>query len=184
MQENKFDKQVRQAMDDLKLKPSATVWTNVESQIREKRRRRRAFIILPVLLGIALIGYFGQDYLIGNTPAEERDGKILEKKPTISDDNKTVPETETSGTVNYDIEAAKETQQEKLTAGKSTTESSRKKISAVKKNRNLDGDASIIISDKKTGNVRPNASGRITKTEERIDTRETIIETNDKTGEP
>lgn len=40
MSANKFENQVHQKMDELRLQPSAQVWEEVERRIREKRRRR------------------------------------------------------------------------------------------------------------------------------------------------
>ncbi|HEX6334374.1 MAG TPA: hypothetical protein VFZ78_09110 [Flavisolibacter sp.] len=45
-----FEKQVRSKMDELKMFPSAPVWKNIEPQIRQERKRRRAILWLPLLL--------------------------------------------------------------------------------------------------------------------------------------
>lgn len=55
MQEQNFEKQVRQKMEELSLTPSAPVWKNVEAQIRQKRDRRRLLFWLP-LFALSLIG--------------------------------------------------------------------------------------------------------------------------------
>lgn len=67
MPENEFDKQVKSMMDDLKLRPSESVWPDVEKRIRENRRRRRAFIIFPLLAGIILLGYAGTQYFLSKS---------------------------------------------------------------------------------------------------------------------
>src|SRR6188474_2601985 len=48
MQEQNFEKQVRQKMEELSLTPSDPVWKKIEEQVRKKRDRRRLFFWLPV----------------------------------------------------------------------------------------------------------------------------------------
>jgi len=40
MSANRFENQVQQKMDELRLQPTAQVWEEVERRIREKKRRR------------------------------------------------------------------------------------------------------------------------------------------------
>jgi hypothetical protein len=54
MQEQNFEKQVKQKMEELSLTPSEPVWEKVEEQIRKKRDRRRFFFWLP--LTVLLVG--------------------------------------------------------------------------------------------------------------------------------
>lgn len=54
MQENSFEKQVRERLDDLQFQPTAPVWRNVAVSIRRRRRRRiAAYLSIAVLLGMA-----------------------------------------------------------------------------------------------------------------------------------
>lgn len=55
MEENNFEKRVRQEMSDLKIDPSDAVWENVKSRIEKKKSRRRGFLIF-FLLGALLLG--------------------------------------------------------------------------------------------------------------------------------
>ena len=51
MAENEFERKVNGLMDDFKIAPSETVWTNVEKEIGQKRRRRAfAWMIFCCLL--------------------------------------------------------------------------------------------------------------------------------------
>jgi hypothetical protein len=53
MPANKFEKQVQDIMEDLKLPPSPPVWKNIEEQIRKKKDRRRIifwFLFLSLIL--------------------------------------------------------------------------------------------------------------------------------------
>ena len=47
MQDQNFEKQVKQKMEELSLTPSEPVWQKVEEQIRKKRDRRRLLFWLP-----------------------------------------------------------------------------------------------------------------------------------------
>lgn len=58
---NDFEKQVQQKLDELQLRPSPAVWTDVEKQIRKEKKRRRVIIfwwLLPLLLTGAGAGYY------------------------------------------------------------------------------------------------------------------------------
>lgn len=50
MPENDFEKEVQQLFDGLKLKPTAEVWTKVQTRIRKDKRKRRFVLWLPLLL--------------------------------------------------------------------------------------------------------------------------------------
>ena len=68
MSDHEFEKKVKQQLDELKFRPSQTVWTGVEKKIRGDKRRRRALLWLPLLfLGLAAGGYWV--YTGNTTPA-------------------------------------------------------------------------------------------------------------------
>jgi adenylate kinase family enzyme len=46
MQENEFEKQLKDMMDEFKLVPSASVWEKVSRRLNEGRRKKRPFIFL------------------------------------------------------------------------------------------------------------------------------------------
>lgn len=52
---NDFEKQVQQKMDELQLRPSGEVWTEVEKRIRREKQRRR-FVLWFFISGILLLG--------------------------------------------------------------------------------------------------------------------------------
>ena len=58
MQENEFEKRLRQEMEEFKLRPSDNVWEKVEEQLRKKKKRRVVFFIF-MLAGLSLLGYSG-----------------------------------------------------------------------------------------------------------------------------
>lgn len=59
MDENKFEKEVRQKMEELKIQPSASVWENVEKRIQKKEPRKRlAWLFVALFFGLMLGGYY------------------------------------------------------------------------------------------------------------------------------
>lgn len=66
MQENEFEKIVRDLMDDLEIAPSAPVWDNVEKRIPKSNRRRRFIAFFLLLAGFAVCGYFFYHKFSGN----------------------------------------------------------------------------------------------------------------------
>lgn len=57
MQENKFEKQVREEMEEFRIRPSATVWESVEEELRRKKRRR--VVVYWFLLAAIGLGAYG-----------------------------------------------------------------------------------------------------------------------------
>src|SRR4030095_12076265 len=57
MPENEFEKKVSSEMQELKFAPSEKVWLRVEERIR-KKNKRRVFVIIFLLAGLALLGYW------------------------------------------------------------------------------------------------------------------------------
>lgn len=66
MPENEFEKKVSSEMQELKFKPSEKVWLQVEERIRRKKKRR-VFVIIFFLAGLALLGYWQRDNLFRET---------------------------------------------------------------------------------------------------------------------
>src|SRR3954447_19564467 len=57
MQENEFEKKVRETMNKFKIDPSDSVWNKVEQHIPKKERRRR-WVIFSFLFAGLVLGYF------------------------------------------------------------------------------------------------------------------------------
>ena len=58
---NDFEKQVQHRLEELQLRPTPAVWTEVEKQIHKDKKRRRVIIfwwLLPVLLTGGAITYY------------------------------------------------------------------------------------------------------------------------------
>jgi len=62
MPENEFEKKISSEMQELRFKPSENVWLYVEERIREKKKRR-IFIVIFLLAGLALLGYWQRNNL-------------------------------------------------------------------------------------------------------------------------
>jgi len=77
MEENKFEKQVKQQMDEFTIQPSETVWAKIEMQIEKKRRRGLVVILSFLFLCIALPG----SYWLWNIHQQ----KLVENKEYIKD---------------------------------------------------------------------------------------------------
>jgi hypothetical protein len=89
MRENEFEKQVQKQLEDFQLNPSASVWEQVEDQIKKKKRRRRAvfYILLPVAL--ALLGFLTNYYLFTGPKTEQSEKLSSAKNETSLTTDKT-----------------------------------------------------------------------------------------------
>ena len=74
MQENEFEKRLREEMGEFRLRPSEVVWDKIEDELKKKKRRRVVFYIF-MLAGLSLLGYSGY-YLL--TPGKQI---LSEQKP-------------------------------------------------------------------------------------------------------
>jgi hypothetical protein len=98
MPESEFDKQVQKELEGLRIRPSATVWENVEKELRQKKRRR-VIIAFWLIAGIALLGsttYFftrKDDKILSGTaaPAGKPGTDATAGSATITGDQPAVP---------------------------------------------------------------------------------------------
>jgi hypothetical protein len=104
MEQNNFEKNVQQKMDELKIAPSESVWTNVEKQIGKKEKDRRGIFILFFLILFLLSGGYWwlnstknnlkKDQQLSNVIKTESNSKTTNKqdssflKSTITAENK------------------------------------------------------------------------------------------------
>ena len=85
MEENKFEKQVRQKMGELKIQPSASVWENVEKRIVKKHKDGKVIFILFFLILFLLSG----GYWLLNTGKNNQQNRQIsnviksDSKPTL-----------------------------------------------------------------------------------------------------
>ena len=105
MSVNKFENNVQQKLDELRLRPTEQVWLEVERRIREKKRRRIIFWFL--LPGLVLLG--GGAWWMTNQPAEKKTAvaeTAMKNNIETTDKNKT--EIETTGNNKVEIKKEKE----------------------------------------------------------------------------
>src|SRR5437764_372564 len=95
MRENEFEKRVREKMDQWGFEPAESVWTGVEKQINQEKKRRVPLFWLFFVSGLLLAG--GAYYAISNKNitgtipgknAENAIAKIPEKKSSTANDIK------------------------------------------------------------------------------------------------
>ncbi|MBS1599570.1 MAG: PorT family protein [Bacteroidetes bacterium] len=74
MQEDpEFEKRIRQRMEELKFSPSATVWDNLEKEIKKDKSRRRPLIWFSFFLALGVGGFF---YFSSNKENNNHKNKI------------------------------------------------------------------------------------------------------------
>ncbi len=88
MQENNFEKQVRERLDELRFQPTAPVWQQVSTHIRKRRKRRRLayFTLAGLILATAAIGWPSLRKWTGNKEpvAQNASAKDVAKSNTSS----------------------------------------------------------------------------------------------------
>jgi len=102
MPENDFEKKVSSEMQELKFKPSEKVWLRVEERIR-KKNKRRVFVIIFLLAGLALLGYWQRSNLFG-----EKGTEIVTTEKQKENNSKTEEETNSSSTIKQNTETTKQ----------------------------------------------------------------------------
>lgn len=96
MEENKFEKQVQQKMDELKLNPSDSVWEHVKSRIEKRKSRRWGFLIFFFLFALLFSGGYwlfnstdqsiSNDHEISNnSKKQEGDTSFINKNNVIEE---------------------------------------------------------------------------------------------------
>jgi hypothetical protein len=135
MSDHEFEKQVNQKLEELKLRPSDTVWMEVEKKIRQdKRRRRFLWLWVPSLfIFLATSGYILYHYTLNTNNTQAPVAKAV----PASLSNKTITETSNTSTQQNTASNTKpgsenDTQNEEITvAGSSAqTDNSKQPVNA------------------------------------------------------
>ena len=92
MEENRFEKQVQQKMDELKIQPSEDVWQHVQRRIEKKKDNKKTIFFFFLLVGFIFGVYFlwnaGQNSISQNNYITKRTAdSVLMKKNTIQKNN-------------------------------------------------------------------------------------------------
>lgn len=80
MSDHEFEKQVRQKLDDLRLKPSVGSWQKIEDRIRKVGRRPAAVYWMPLLL--LMLGAGGYFYF-SSSSSEEKENSLVQKEKQL-----------------------------------------------------------------------------------------------------
>jgi len=90
MQENEFEKKVRNLMDDLEIDPSAPVWDYVEKRIPKSNRRRRFIALFFLLAGFAVCSYFFYTKFSDNKNEISNADKAVHQNSIAQKDSETI----------------------------------------------------------------------------------------------
>lgn len=183
MADHQFEKKLSQQMADFKLKPSAEVWQQVERQIKEDKRRRRWFFILPLaalLLGGMLYAVWPSESTLKNestTVSENQPTTVSEKEPTTVSKNVPAATTKTN-TTDSPLTITKSSNEvpEQKNAAVTTTQPKEQELKAVNGSADVNKVSAKTVVQKTVStekNVQPKAkqeTGNVTqpKTEEKI----------------
>lgn len=122
MPENEFEKQVQERMAELRLRPDASVWENIEAELRGKKRRR-VLVYICLLAGLLLLGYSG--YFLtsshGNKPVVHQ--KSTGPSETSSPGSSTLPSQTGHEVVSSPAEKSDRISRKESTPGDETTSS-------------------------------------------------------------
>lgn len=136
MQENKFEKQVQEKMEELRLAPSEKVWANIEKEIKSPGKRRRLLLWFFFFVGLLLLGgrYF---IFLHNGFFKKPETDVVQNKidtprnmPVIPPNKSQANETgnnDLNGTRLPEILNQKKDQENKLLAGRKTDRKTLKK---------------------------------------------------------
>lgn len=136
MEENKFEKQVRQKMEELKLSPSDSVWEHVKARIGKKKDRRTGLLILLLLL-ILLVpaGYWiyhsgtssnSNNPVAKNEPTEENENNHSKKDQANSADNTEAPLNKNENAISSDSTSIDNSQNQNIVIKENTISKAKK----------------------------------------------------------
>jgi hypothetical protein len=169
MRENEFEKQVQKQLEDFQLNPSASVWENVEDQIRKKKRRRVVFyILLPAAL--VLLGYLTNYFLFTGSNTESNSPEVTKDRMTqqpVPAKNERLLTTDKTNTASQEKEKSIITQPQEINktngSAKKEIPQNQKTSSVVKNNRPPVSKDLLIIEVKERSAIKHNDNVNLKK---------------------
>lgn len=169
MRENEFEKQVQKQLEDFQLNPSASVWENVEDQIRKKKRRRVVFyILLPAAL--VLLGYLTNYFLFTGSKTESDSPEVTKDRMTQQPfpvKNERLLTTDKTNTASQEKEKSIITQPQEINKTDGSAEKeipqNQKTSSVVKNNRPPVSKDLLIIEVKERSAIKHNDDASLQK---------------------
>jgi len=140
MPENEFENKVSSEMQELKFKPSEQVWLRVEERIR-KKNKRRVVVIIFLLAGLALLGYWQRSNLFG-----EKKNDIAKAERQKENNSAASGVTNNSSTTQQNTETTKQ-EERKTTADKNINDKSTVDRSVIDQKR-------IVVSKNEINNPK------------------------------
>lgn len=138
MADHQFEHKVSQQLSDFKLKPSAEVWQQVETQLEEDRKRRRWFYYLPIaalLIGGLLYAVWPvEEYAKPDAVVQSNTNKANTTAVENIKNESPLTKTESSSTLTETTAAEKEVQQNNSL---SQTKTTRGQESGIVKSHNI-----------------------------------------------
>ena len=142
MPENDFEKKVSSELQDLRFKPSENVWLRVEERIK-KKKKRRIFVIIFLLAGLSLLGYWQRSNLFG-----ESENDIAKTEKQKEENSRSAEDTNSNSTIKQDTETTKEIETQNTT-GNAVNEK-------LKGARSFDNKKDIAVSKKEINRPKKN----------------------------
>jgi hypothetical protein len=150
MSDHEFEKQVRQKLDDLRLKPSVESWGKIEDRIRKVGRRPAAIYWMPLLL--LMLGGGGYFYFNSFSVRGKRGSELSFSQKNRESSFENFKNKKSSGNKNENSLSQKENSRISSSKNKSENSPDQKKSTNISLSDNQKNNTGIAFSEKKNEN--------------------------------